>query len=209
MALNEGELVCLLGRNGVGKSTTLKSIMGLVKPSEGSVPSRAGAERLGPFDRPLERATSPRTGDLPSLTVHENLIWRQDRQEHSRGKQLEHRKNLRKVPQAEGAAQQQGGASLRRRAADAHGGAHPLGKPPAHPGRRAHGGPCTPDRDGGAGDDGGRAGLRGHGAHGGAELQGIHQGGRPLLHQGKGKCVRGDTDALLAAEEIRQKYLEV
>ncbi len=37
MTLNEGELVCLLGRNGVGKSTTLKSIMGLVKPSEGSV----------------------------------------------------------------------------------------------------------------------------------------------------------------------------
>ena len=37
MSLNEGELVCLLGRNGVGKSTTLKSIMGLVKPSEGSV----------------------------------------------------------------------------------------------------------------------------------------------------------------------------
>jgi len=32
-----GEVVGLLGRNGVGKSTTLKTIMGLVRPSEGSV----------------------------------------------------------------------------------------------------------------------------------------------------------------------------
>ena len=32
-----GEVVGLLGRNGVGKSTTLKSIMGLVHPSQGRV----------------------------------------------------------------------------------------------------------------------------------------------------------------------------
>jgi branched-chain amino acid transport system ATP-binding protein len=32
-----GEVVGLLGRNGVGKSTTLKSIMGLVNPSQGSI----------------------------------------------------------------------------------------------------------------------------------------------------------------------------
>jgi branched-chain amino acid transport system ATP-binding protein len=35
--VGEGEIVCLLGRNGVGKSTTLKSIMGLVTPSRGTV----------------------------------------------------------------------------------------------------------------------------------------------------------------------------
>ena len=32
-----GEVVGLLGRNGVGKSTTLKSVMGLVQPSEGHI----------------------------------------------------------------------------------------------------------------------------------------------------------------------------
>src|SRR3984957_17966793 len=32
-----GEVVGLLGRNGVGKSTTLKTIMGLVRPSHGTV----------------------------------------------------------------------------------------------------------------------------------------------------------------------------
>ena len=35
--VNKGEIVALLGRNGMGKSTTLKSIMGLVKPKSGSV----------------------------------------------------------------------------------------------------------------------------------------------------------------------------
>ena len=37
LEVNPGEVVGLLGRNGVGKSTTLKSVMGLVRPSEGSV----------------------------------------------------------------------------------------------------------------------------------------------------------------------------
>jgi len=32
-----GEVVGLLGRNGVGKSTTLRTVMGLVRPSEGTV----------------------------------------------------------------------------------------------------------------------------------------------------------------------------
>ena len=37
LAVDQGELVALLGRNGMGKSTTLKSIMGLVKPRSGTV----------------------------------------------------------------------------------------------------------------------------------------------------------------------------
>jgi len=35
--VDHGEIVCLLGRNGVGKSTTLKSIIGLVTPRSGEV----------------------------------------------------------------------------------------------------------------------------------------------------------------------------
>jgi branched-chain amino acid transport system ATP-binding protein len=37
ITVGAGEVVGLLGRNGVGKSTTLKTIMGLVRPSHGSV----------------------------------------------------------------------------------------------------------------------------------------------------------------------------
>jgi len=37
LEVGPGEVVGLLGRNGVGKSTTLKSIMGLVNPSEGKI----------------------------------------------------------------------------------------------------------------------------------------------------------------------------
>ena len=37
LEVNNGEIVALLGRNGMGKSTTLKSIMGLVRPKSGSV----------------------------------------------------------------------------------------------------------------------------------------------------------------------------
>ena len=37
LRVDPGEVVGLLGRNGVGKSTTLKSIMGLVQPSQGKV----------------------------------------------------------------------------------------------------------------------------------------------------------------------------
>jgi len=37
MTIGEGEIVALLGRNGMGKSTTLKSIMGLERPKSGQV----------------------------------------------------------------------------------------------------------------------------------------------------------------------------
>lgn len=37
LKINEGEIVSLLGRNGVGKTTTLRSIMGLTPPQSGSI----------------------------------------------------------------------------------------------------------------------------------------------------------------------------
>ena len=76
LRLSEGELVCLLGRNGVGKSTTLKSIMGLVKARQGSIRFK-DQELIG--RQPFEIARLG-VGYVPedrrifrSLTVHENL----------------------------------------------------------------------------------------------------------------------------------------
>lgn len=40
LTVGEGEIVCLLGRNGAGKSTTMKSIMGLTPPKGGAITFR-------------------------------------------------------------------------------------------------------------------------------------------------------------------------
>jgi len=74
--MNEGELVTLLGRNGAGKSTTIRSLMGLMKQMKGSVkmfghevagwtPFRIAASGVGyvPEGRRV----------FPNLTVDENL----------------------------------------------------------------------------------------------------------------------------------------
>ena len=37
MEIESGEIVCLLGGNASGKSTTLKTILGMVTPSQGEV----------------------------------------------------------------------------------------------------------------------------------------------------------------------------
>jgi len=44
LAVGQGEVVALLGRNGAGKSTTLKALMGLVEARSGEV--RFGGERI-------------------------------------------------------------------------------------------------------------------------------------------------------------------
>jgi len=77
MQVDEGEVVGLLGRNGVGKSTTLKSINGVVIPQTGSILFK-GKElvgmkphqvtRLGVGYVPEERRI------FPNLTVYQNLL---------------------------------------------------------------------------------------------------------------------------------------
>ena len=75
--VDQGEIVCLLRRTGVGKSTTLKSIIGLVKPRSGEVffmgRNIAGMPpytiaKLGVGYVPEERRI------FPTLTVRENLL---------------------------------------------------------------------------------------------------------------------------------------
>ncbi|MCP4753083.1 MAG: ABC transporter ATP-binding protein [Proteobacteria bacterium] len=77
ISVGEGETVALLGRNGMGKSTTLKSIMGLAKPKTGTIKFK-GQDIMGyqPFKTartgiayvPEERRI------FPNLSVLDNLL---------------------------------------------------------------------------------------------------------------------------------------
>ena len=77
LGVDTGEIVCLLGRNGVGKSTTLKSIIGLVSPRSGEVIFKGqNVAGMQPHDIakrgvgyvPEERRI------FSTLTVRENLV---------------------------------------------------------------------------------------------------------------------------------------
>jgi branched-chain amino acid transport system ATP-binding protein len=76
LTLAKGEIVVLVGRNGAGKSTTIKSIMGMVRVTQGSI-TYEGAEILG---EPPHRIARRGIGYVPEdrrvfarLTVQENL----------------------------------------------------------------------------------------------------------------------------------------
>lgn len=77
LQVNEGELITLMGRNGMGKTTTVRSVMGLLGPRggrivfdgkdiHGAAPERVA--RLGAGLVPEGRQV------FPTLTVRENLI---------------------------------------------------------------------------------------------------------------------------------------
>jgi branched-chain amino acid transport system ATP-binding protein len=75
-AVGEGEIVSMLGRNGVGRSTTLKAIMGNVPPHGAIVFRKRPIAGMRPFEIarlglgyvPEDRAI------FPSLTVRQNLV---------------------------------------------------------------------------------------------------------------------------------------
>ena len=76
LAVDEGEVVCLLGRNGAGKTTTIKTIMGLARASSGSI-EFAGENLVGLEPHEIARLGVGYVPDerliFPDLTVRENL----------------------------------------------------------------------------------------------------------------------------------------
>ena len=77
LAINPGEMSTLLGRNGMGKTTTVRSILGLTKPLRGSIAFRGKRiEREAP-DRIARMgiALVPEGRQIfPNLSVHEHLL---------------------------------------------------------------------------------------------------------------------------------------
>ncbi len=77
MSIPSGEMVCLIGRNGVGKTTLLKTVMGLLKPRTGNIFFT---------DKPITKLTPDRRAKLgigyvpqgrdiiPRVSVEDNLL---------------------------------------------------------------------------------------------------------------------------------------
>jgi urea transport system ATP-binding protein len=77
LAVGEGQVVCLMGRNGVGKTTLLKTIVGLLTPRRGAIELRgAPIHHRPPYQRArLGVGYVPQGREIfPTLTVRENLL---------------------------------------------------------------------------------------------------------------------------------------
>lgn len=77
LSIGEGEVVSLLGRNGMGKTTTIRAVMGMVRPHSGSVTFQG----LETTSLPAYRIAKLGLGLVPegrqvfpNLTVRENLV---------------------------------------------------------------------------------------------------------------------------------------
>ncbi len=86
MVINRGELICLLGGNASGKSTTLKTILGIVRPTAGAVFLNGDTISKKPTNYIVRNGVSivPENRRIfPRMTVLENLeigaMHRQDR----------------------------------------------------------------------------------------------------------------------------------
>ncbi|MDG1280948.1 MAG: ABC transporter ATP-binding protein [Pseudorhodobacter sp.] len=77
LTIAEGEVVTLLGRNGMGKTTTVKSIMGLLRPKSGEI-AFAGQPIAGLAPERIARMGAGLVPEgrqvFPTLTVRENLV---------------------------------------------------------------------------------------------------------------------------------------
>ena len=112
ISVGQGELVALLGVNGAGKSTTLASIAGVLRPAKGDILFQ-GNSILGRTPEQVARlgiSLVPEGRDIfPSLTVEENLRLGA----FTRSEKTEYRRNLSEVfelfPVLEERLQQPGG----------------------------------------------------------------------------------------------------
>ena len=77
LRIGKGEVVSLLGRNGMGKSTTVRSIMGITRPKAGSIDFEGAKLQTLPSYRIAQAGLGlvPEGRQVfPNLTVRENLV---------------------------------------------------------------------------------------------------------------------------------------
>ena len=157
LTVGAGETVALLGTNGNGKSTLMKSIMGMVRPSTGSITAVIDGTEHELVGRSTEEIVDLGIGFVPEgrrlfpkLTVTENLLLGAFRPNGALAIDAQPRLLLRDLPAAQGAGQAARRQHVGRRAADAGarpradvGAAHPadrraVGRPGAAAGQPHH-----------------------------------------------------------------------
>ncbi|MDO8877935.1 MAG: ABC transporter ATP-binding protein [Pseudolabrys sp.] len=77
LTVGRGEIVSLMGRNGMGKTTTLRALLGLIQPRQGTVLVHGRDMTGAPTHRVALAgiAMVPEGGGIfPKLTVYENLV---------------------------------------------------------------------------------------------------------------------------------------
>ncbi|UUZ83984.1 urea ABC transporter ATP-binding subunit UrtE [Paenibacillus sp. P26] len=77
MKVQPGQVVCLMGRNGVGKTTLMKTVMGLIRPKRGVIRYEGRELTSSSPDRRAKAGIGyvPQGRDIfPRLTVEENLL---------------------------------------------------------------------------------------------------------------------------------------
>ena len=82
LSVKAGEMVCVIGRNGVGKTTLLKSLIGLLKTKSGEINFLGeNINRLKPHQRARKGIAYVPQGReiIPYLTVEENLMLGMER----------------------------------------------------------------------------------------------------------------------------------
>ena len=75
--IRQGEGIALMGRNGMGKSTLIKSMLGIVRPRHGRVLVRGDDFSKAPTYRTAQRGIAyvpEGRGIFPNLSVRENLL---------------------------------------------------------------------------------------------------------------------------------------
>ena len=136
-----GEVVGLLGRNGVGKTTTLKTIMGMARRTGGRITFEGrdlhGVPPHG-LRRPRHRLGARGAADLPPAhRARESANRARPRRHDARPAQCAARESLRVLPDPEGAAQSGRRHLVGRRAADARDRPRDDARAEDHPARRA------------------------------------------------------------------------
>ena len=122
LEVNEGECVTLIGSNGAGKSTTLRSISGLTPPRDRLDQARRRGDLAAAAAGDRAARHLPVAGGAQVLPAHDGAREPRARRvpaPRQRGDPQGPRPRLRAVPAAEGARGAEGGHDVRRRAADA------------------------------------------------------------------------------------------